>query len=419
MSNHKDSATSAAISFAAAVWDERNPLANTRLRELVLSARVIGVGESAHFVAELNAARASLVAALVRDVGVCSVALEIGRDEAPLVEQWLSEERSEELRTLVGPLTVALYGTFLDDLRRRLPRGHGIRVLGIDLPNALSIAPSVAPLVDVLAAIDPVAAGLVEATSELASRVKGGSAAASATSWLALERDVQDSLTVHLTRLRARVDALGTVHRTDDSAPLWREAGALIEAAATTEGILRAMADFFSGTGRVDDTTIREVFVARRISDAVRTLPEGERIAYVAHNNHIQKTPVPFDGVLTAHPAGSLLAGMLGSEYRAIALTHTDERVPEMAFPAPTEVGFRVERTAAAAIDEHSFEAAGTAVLQSASAAIVLWDSADGAGVSRIRSQSAATEVTARTFDAALVFASAATDTAVTALGLE
>lgn len=419
MSNHNDSAASAAISFAAAVWDERNPLANTTLRELVSSARVIGVGESAHFVAELNAARASLVAALVRDVGVCSVALEIGPDEAPFVEQWLSGERSEELRTLVGPLTVALYGTFLDSLRRQLPRGHGIRVLGIDLPNALSIAPSVEPLVDVLAAIDPAAAELVEATSELASRVKGGSAAASATSWLALERDVQDSLTVHLTRLRARVDALGTVHQTDDNASLWREASSLIEAAATTEVMLRAMVDLFSGAGRVDDTTIREVFVARRINEAVRTLPEGERIAYVAHNNHIQKPPVLFDGALTAHPAGSLLAGMLGSEYRAIALTHTDERVPEMVFPAQTEVGFRVERTAAAAIDEHSIEAAGTAVLQSTSAAIVLWDSADGAGVSRIRSQSAATEATAKTFDAALVFASAATDTAVTALGLE
>jgi erythromycin esterase len=419
MSNHNDSATTAAISFAATVWDERDPLAHPRLRELVSSARVIGVGESAHFVAEFNAARASIVAALVRDVGVCSVALEIGRDEAPLVEQWLSGDRSEELRTLVGPLTVALYGTFLDDLRRRLPRGHGIRVLGIDLPNALSIAQSVAPLVDVLAAIDPAAAELAAATSELASRIKGGSAAASATSWLALERDVQDSLTVHLTRLRARVDALGTVHQTDDRAPLWREANELIEAAATTEVMLRAMADLFSGTGRVDDTTIREVFVARRISDAVRTLPEGERIAYVAHNNHIQKTPVLFDGALTAHPAGSLVAGMLGSEYRAIALTHIDERVPEMAFPAPTEVGFRVERADAAAIDGRSFEAAGTAVLRSASAAIVLWDSADGADISRIRSQSAATEVTAKTFDAALVFASAATDTAVTALGLE
>ena len=364
MSNHPHSAVSSTPSFAAAVWEERRPLADTRLRELLSDARVIGVGESAHFVAELNDVRASLVEALIRDVGVGSVALEVGRDEAPLVEQWLAGKRSEELRALVGPLTTALYGTFLDDLRRRLPRDHGIRVLGVDLPNSLSIESSVAPLADVLAAIDPAASELVQATIELAARVKGGSAAASATSWLALERDVQDSLTAHLTRLRARVDAFAAVHRMDDDARLWREASALVETAATTDVMIRAMADLFSGTGRVADTTIREVFVAQRIGDAVKTLADGERIAYVAHNNHIQKTPVLFDGVLTAYPAGSLLASALGSRYRAVALSHADHQVPEMAFPASTDVGFRVERVEAAAISEHSVEAACGDVLR-------------------------------------------------------
>lgn len=419
MSNHPHPAASAAPSLTIDIWDERRPLPDARLRELVSEARVIGVGESAHFVAELNAARASLVEALIRDAGVGSLALEIGRDEAPFVQQWLAGERSEELQTLVGSLTAALYGTFLDDLRRRLPQDHGIRVLGVDLPNSLSIQSSVAPLAEVLARIDPDASELVQATNELAARVEGGSAAASATSWLALERNVQDSLTVHLARLRARVDALAAVHRTGDDAPLWREASALVEAAATTDVMLRAMADLFSGTGRIDDTTIREVYVAQRIGDAVQMLADGERIAYVAHNNHIQKTPVLFDGVLTAYPAGSLLAASLGSGYRAIALSHADEQVPEMAFPASTDVGFRVERVDAAALRDHSMEAECADVLQSAAAAIVFCEAAGNARISSIRSQSATAEIMADTFDVALVFASAATDPAVTVLGLD
>lgn len=419
MSNRPHSAASAAPFLTADVWDERRPLADARLRERVFPARVIGVGESAHFVAEFNAARASLVESLIRDAGVGSVALEIGRDEAPLVQQWLGRKRPEELHTLVGPLTTALYGTFLDDLRRRLPQNHGLRVLGVDLPNSLSIAPSVAPLVGVLARIDPGSSELVHATSKLAARVQGGSAAASAMSWLALEQDVQDSLTVHLTRLRARVDALAAVHRADADASLWQEASALIEAAATTDVMLRAMADLFSGAGRSDDTTIREVYVAQRIRDAVETLADGERIAYVAHNNHIQKTPVRFDGVLTAHPAGSLLADSLGTGYLAMALTHADEKVPEMAFPAATDVGFRVERVDAAALSELSVEAACAGVLRPARTAIVLCEAVGDDRPLMIRSQSATAQITARTFDVAIVVASATTDAAVSVLGLD
>ncbi|WP_144066128.1 erythromycin esterase family protein [Gordonia lacunae] len=420
MSNHFHCAAPAAPSFTAVVWDTQHPLADTRLRELVSDAQVVGVGESAHFVAEFNAARAGLVEALIREVGAGSVALEIGHDEAPLVEQWLAGERPEELGTLVGPLTTALYGTFLVDLRRRLPRGHNIRVLGVDLPNSLTIEPSVAPLADILAAVDPAAAELVGSTRELAGQIVGGSAAASAMSWLALERSAQDSLTVHLAQLRARVHALCVVHEAGDDAHLWRQASALADAAATTDVMLRAMADLFSGTVRVDDTTIREVYVARRITDAVDALDDGGRIAYVAHNNHVQKTPVVFDGVLTAHPAGGLLASSLGSRYRSIALTHADDQVPEMVVPAATDVGFRVERAGAATIGERSVEAACVDVLSTADAAIVYWETTAGtdAGAIRIRSQSATTDVDTESFDTALVLASATTDAAATALGL-
>lgn len=418
MSNHPQSVASAAPSLVVGAWDLRRPLADARLRKRVFDAQVVGVGESAHFVAECNAARATLVASLIQDAGIGSIALEVGRDEAPSLEQWLAGERPEELQTLVGPLTTALYGSFLEDLRQRLPKNHGVQVLGVDLPNSLSLKPSVAPLVGLLDKIDPSASELVQKTRELAEQVEGGSAAASAASWLALERDVQDSLTVHLARLRARVDALAAVHRADANAHLWQEASALTEAAATTDVMLRAMADLFSNEGRIDDTTIREVYVARRIEDAVQALADGERIAYVAHNNHIQKTPVLFDGFLTAYPAGSLLDGLLGTGYCAIALSSANHHVPEMAFPASTEVGFRVELVGAAALNELSVEAACTDVLQSAPSAMVLFEATEDARPMRMRSQSATTEITAGTFDAALVLASATMDAALTRLGL-
>lgn len=418
MPQNPRAATPAATSFTAVSWDERHPFAHQKLAGLVADARVLGIGESAHFIAELGAARAALVAALVPE-GVANLALEIGHDEAPLVEQWLAGERPEELQALVGTLTTALYGAFLADLRRRLPSDRRLHVMGVDLPNSSTIDVSLEPLAEAMVELDPAAVDLVQATRELASQVVGGSAAASASSWLALDSATQDSITVHLTRLRARVDALGTVHARAGDSHRWGEARRLIDTAATTEVMLRAMADLFTGTGRTDDTTIREVFVARRVAEELAGLPGDGRIAYVAHNNHIQKAPVLFDGVLTAYPAGSLLADMLGSQYRAIALSHAAEDVPEMSFPASTDVGFRVERVTAAPLGEHSVEAAAASVLLAQDAAVVEWDDLGDAPALHLRSQSATTEAAATAFDAALVFATATTDEAVRSLGLD
>lgn len=189
MSTTSHSAAPAAPSFSVAAWDAQHPLDDIALREILSNARVIAVGESAHFIDELSDARADIVAALVREFGVDDLALEIGHDEAPLVEDWLSGQRTEELRSLVGPLTFALYGTFLVGLRAPLPRHRRVRVLGVDLPNSLTIEPSLAPFATLLDAIDPAAAELLHQAREVAGRVVGGSAAASAASWLDVEVD--------------------------------------------------------------------------------------------------------------------------------------------------------------------------------------------------------------------------------------
>ena len=91
------------------------------LDRLVPDARVVGLGEGAHFVREFNHLRAQVVAVLVDRYAVTQLALEVGDDEAPAVEAWLHDpDRDlETLRDAVGPLTFALYGTFLLDLSAR------------------------------------------------------------------------------------------------------------------------------------------------------------------------------------------------------------------------------------------------------------------------------------------------------------
>jgi erythromycin esterase len=324
-------------------FDLHDAATSSLLGQITSSATVVGLGEAAHFVSEFNMLRADIVERLIDGHGITHLALEVGPDEAPAIESWLHQDHDGRLPDLIGPLSHCLYGSFLTELRNRLGSHHRVGVIGVDLPNSLTIEPSLKPLAELLKTIDPESQDLVVAARRAATRITGGSAAASAVAWMSLDSGVQDELTVTLVRLSGRINALGHAHAGTDQEDGWRRAGDLIEAAITTDLMLRAMAELFSGVGRTADTTLREHFVASRILRAVEHGELDDRIAYVAHNNHIQKTPVIFDQALTAYPAGLFLAQALGERYVSIALTHLGSDVPEMAVPADNVVGFNVE----------------------------------------------------------------------------
>jgi pimeloyl-ACP methyl ester carboxylesterase len=176
--------------------------------------------------------------------------------------------------------------------------------------------------------------------------------------------------------------------------------------------MLRAMADLFSGQGRASDTTLREQFVASRIVRAVDQAGPDRRFAYVAHNNHIQKTPVVFDGEVIAFPVGMLLSKALGDRYSAVALTHLGDAVPEMVVPASTPVGFEIESIRVGTPPIASIEAAAAGRRSGNRTLIVRPDSEQIAPTS-IRSQSAVSDITTASFDATIVVPHATIDRAV------
>ncbi|HSM67211.1 MAG TPA: alpha/beta fold hydrolase [Ilumatobacteraceae bacterium] len=373
---------------------------------------MIGVGESAHFVAEFNSLRAQIVADLITARGVTDLALEVGADEAPAINAWIRHDHDDALVDVVGPLTHCLYGTFLAELRSRLIDDHAVNILGVDLPNSLTIEPSLIPLAALIRSLDPEAVELVDEAQRISSHLTGGSAAASAVSWAALDRAVQDQLTVALARLEGRIRAIAPVHTGSDSEEAWQTAVDLAQSASTTDLMLRAMAELFSGQGRITDGTLREQFAASRILRAVDEAGPDRRFAYIAHNNHIQKTPVVFEGELTAYPAGLLLSNALGDRYVAVALTHLGGTVPEMAVPAPTPVGFEVETVEVEAPRIGSVEAAA-ATRASASNVLIVRSDVEHAAPTSIRSQSAVSDITTASFDATIVVQEASIDPAV------
>ncbi|MGC5054833.1 erythromycin esterase family protein [Micromonospora sp. DT48] len=383
------------------------------LRTLLAGARVVGVGEGSHFVREFTLARARLLRYLVEECGLTILAFELGASEADALNPWLAGDGDDaDLHRLAGPLTAGLFGELLSWLRRyNRSRPHPLGIVGIDLPNTLTLRPDLQPVADYLRGVDSEAAELLDRLFPVADEISGGSAAVSAPQWSALDPARQDALAAGLARLSLRMRALQPVYLSRSDPDRYATARRHLDAACHTEYMLRAMSDLFSGEGLPGDTSIRDHFMAATVQWHLSAAGPDARMAVVAHNNHIQKTPVCFDGTLTALPMGHYLAHGLGRDYRAVALTHTGDRVPEMAFPADgSPVGFTVEDVDVPAPAPGSVE---QAVLDAGfTAKITLTDPrAAESPLASIRTQSAALETDVRqAFDAVLTTPTATRD---------
>ncbi|GAA2410601.1 hypothetical protein GCM10010191_19420 [Actinomadura vinacea] len=328
--------------------DPDEPLLNDLdpLRDVVGDARVVAIGEGAHFVHEFTLARARLLRYLLERCGFTVVAFEMGDGEASAVNAWLAGDGDEDdLTRLLGLHSLNLFGELLRWLRRyNRGRSQPIQIVGIDLPNTLTLRPDLDPVVDYLRAVDADTADQVTGILRTADEITGGSAAASAPQWASLDSSRQESLTAGLARLSLRLRALEPLYVARSDQHRFDVARRHLEAACHTDYMLRAMNNLFSGTGLPDDTSIRDHYMAICVRWHLERLAPDARVVLVAHNNHIQKTLVTYDGYPTALPMGYHLARSLDRDYRAVGLTHTADHVPEMNWPAEdSPVGFTIE----------------------------------------------------------------------------
>ncbi|MFI5935423.1 erythromycin esterase family protein [Actinoplanes sp. NPDC051494] len=377
------------------------------LRTALGDARVIGIGEGAHFVHEFALARARLLRFLVEECGVTVLAFELGAAEAAAINPWLAGEIDD---IVLPPLTAGLFGHLLRWLRAyNHGRPEPLTIIGIDLPNTLTPRADLDHLAALLGVVDPEAAALLDAVLPTAYEIIGGSAAVSAPRWGALGQARQDALTATLARLSFRLTTMEPLYAERSSPELCAAAGRHLEAARHTDYQLRAMNDLFDGGGLSGDPSLREHYMAATVRRHLAAIDPEARMVVVAHNNHLQKTPVMVDGELIAFPMGYYLARDLGPGYRAVALTHTGGSVPEMAFPAgDSPVGFTVAEVGLPAPRAGTVERA--LVDAGFGASITVTDlQAPGPALTGIRSQSAEMETDPRAAFDMVVTAPAAT----------
>lgn len=279
------------------------------LREVVGRARVVFLGESAHFTVEFNRIRDRVLRFLVRRMGFSALVLESGLPEGLAVDRWVRGGPGELADVARDGLTYE-FGRCVEvheqlDWMRRWNAEHERQVgfHGMDVPGwCVSPGPGVAACLERLPA-EPGDRELLLA-ADLGSRITLPPDPAAVPS-------VPAGLAESITELVGRADAVGDT-----------VAGQCARGAARVVEFLEH--GLHPGAGR----NLRNEVMAENLE---RILEREQRVLVAGHNVHLQRA-LSFDGTTTV---GGLLAPALGEDLVVIGGTHASGRVPDLDPDAP------------------------------------------------------------------------------------
>ena len=299
---------------------------------VVEGARVVAIGESAHFNAESYRLRHLVLRYLVERHGFTAYAMESGFVESRAVDAWLARSGQSAAAADIGAVLAhgltSLMGMFTE--QRQLLEWLGstaagdsrVRFYGVDTPGSnVSLLPALDFVTAYLAEADPplrVDPDLRElAATGAASSVFAARDTAAAYAALPVER--KDALTAGLTLLLARLRARQPEH----APPGQRGHGAAPTGRITDfDHAERALQSAIALDAYRRDMTVNVRDLAQ--ADTVEWILRRERrVVLAAHNAHVQRWPTEFPGVLPpSTTAGQHLDARLGRHYRVIGVTN-------------------------------------------------------------------------------------------------
>ncbi|MEU6741512.1 erythromycin esterase family protein [Streptosporangium sandarakinum] len=331
------------------------------LRELIGTARVVAIGENSHFITEFSQLRQRILRFLAERCGFTVLAFEYGFSEGFPLDAWAQGQGTDD--DLSAHLATAIPVGVEEPLRwmrrHNATAAHPMRFAGIDIPAAGgSLVPALTPVADYLREIDPETLPAIEEAMRIARSFAGASAASAAPAWTRLPAAEQDALSAALMRLLLRFRAVEVLYVSRGGRHDYDVALRRLEAACHADYGFRAMAGLYAGTGWTADTSARDVYMAGSLLWHLERSEPGTRVVLAAHNAHIQKTPVSFDGHLTGLPMGQHLGNALGGDYVALALTSTAGHTADMRPDENARFGFTVEDTPLRPPEPGSIEAA-------------------------------------------------------------
>lgn len=307
------------------------------LRGLVGDARVVAIGESAHYCHEFYRLRDTLTRFLVERLGFTAIAFESGFPEAWLVDDWVRGGPGDVADVAASGLTY-MFGRCAE-MREQLTwlralnagRQPQVRWYGIDLPASCgSLLPALRGAESFLARADPQVVPRLARLRELAGSVAGADPAtdsearAALRAYRALPKSDRDELTGLLADLSARFDAARQDYISLAGEPAYAVARQHVRAAVQLDTWIRDYASAAAGEHAFFDVNIRDAAMAQTVE---WILQREERLVVLAHNLHIQRTPYALSWLgedaepASASSLGHHLSASLGERYVTIGTT--------------------------------------------------------------------------------------------------
>ncbi|HET9495096.1 MAG TPA: erythromycin esterase family protein [Chloroflexia bacterium] len=336
-----------AHAITAGTHDPNAPLDDLKpLRELVGGARVVAIGESAHYVREFYLLRHRLLRFFVEQGGFTVYALEAPFTESHAIDAWVRggpgtvQEAAAAVSFNQGQ-SREMYA-HLSWMRER-NRGDAapVRFAGITLPGSGgSPLPALQAVGSYLRDHDPDALPLLEQAVQIAGSYHDTASFNALHRYAGLDPAVQNELSAVLSRLLARFETVADYQRSREARGMYTLALHHLRGAWYLDHFHRDLAG--RGMRLEHPHTLHDAYMAESILRLLEDGPPDTRVVVAAHNIHIQKSPVQHAGTVDLFPTGYHLSRALGNDYVAIAATSLHGGTARMQMQPALPQGFEV-----------------------------------------------------------------------------
>jgi len=334
--------------LAADTLDPQAPLDDLEpLREVIGDARVVAIGESAHYVREFYLLRHRLLRFLVERLGFTVYALEAPFTEAHAIDAWVQGGPGtvEEVAAAGVPFNQGRSQEMYDHLAwmrvRNSTTAPALRFAGTGVPaSGGSPLPALEEVGAYLRRSDPDAMALLEQAAELAGKYHDTATFKALFRYTTLDPAVQDALSAALSRLLSRMETTGAYQRSRHRGQEHATALQHLRGAWYLDHFHRNLAG--RGIPVEHPHALHDAFAAESVLQLLEDGTQDTRIVVALHNIHIQKTPVDHEGAVPPLPQGYHLAQALGDDYVAIAATSNRGRTARMNMDPEHPLGFEV-----------------------------------------------------------------------------
>lgn len=314
-----------------------------KLKDEFESSSIVALGENSHFIKEFFTFRHHIIEFLVTECNFDTLAFEFGFSEGIEIDKWIKSKLPiGDLDRLLSHFyyPTEFKSTLLWLRNYNQENKNQITFLGVDIPkNGGSYFPTYTLVEDFLRKNSIVSSDVLNRISVLVEKLDYYSTAELAINLSHIDVVEQNELKSLLSMIYVRLVNLEPKLERLDFEFIRHQIKGLIYMNYNAD----AMRSFIGGNGFEGDMGAKDQFMKESI-DYFFENSLGKKIILVAHNAHIQKTPVNFDGFISCYPMGQRLFMSYGQNYKAFALTNFRGETAALYPDNDLRYGFKVDK---------------------------------------------------------------------------